>query len=150
MIAQSQSGTGKTATFVLAMLNKVDPSKNYPQVLCLSPTFELTLQTAAVVKKMATFLPEITMRLAVRGEESTYILNHIFSFIYDAFIFEFSVPRGSIIRDHIIIGTPGKIHDWALKFRFFNISDVSMFVLDEADIMIATQGHQDLCIRVQK
>lgn len=32
MIAQSQSGTGKTAAFVLAMLSRVDPSLNYPQV----------------------------------------------------------------------------------------------------------------------
>ncbi len=33
MIAQSQSGTGKTAAFVLAMLSRVDPSKPYPQVI---------------------------------------------------------------------------------------------------------------------
>jgi superfamily II DNA/RNA helicase len=34
MIAQSQSGTGKTAAFVLAMLSRVDPKKEYPQVSC--------------------------------------------------------------------------------------------------------------------
>ena len=45
MIAQSQSGTGKTAAFVLAMLSRVDTSKSYPQILCLSPTYELALQT---------------------------------------------------------------------------------------------------------
>ena len=41
MIAQSQSGTGKTASFVLAMLSRVDSANSYPQVLCLSPTYEL-------------------------------------------------------------------------------------------------------------
>lgn len=40
--------------------------------------------------------------------------------------------------------------DWAIKFRFFDPEKISVFVLDEADIMIATQGHQDQCIRIQK
>ncbi len=44
MIAHSQSGTGKTAAFVLAMLNRADTSKNYPHVVCLSPTFELAIE----------------------------------------------------------------------------------------------------------
>ena len=70
MIAQSQSGTGKTAAFVLAMLSRVDPTKDYPQVLCLSPTYELAVQTGEVAAKMAQFCPEIKMRFAVRGEES--------------------------------------------------------------------------------
>ncbi|KAK6042994.1 hypothetical protein COOONC_19500 [Cooperia oncophora] len=44
IIAQSQSGTGKTATFVLTMLSRVDSSKRYPQCLCLAPTYELAIQ----------------------------------------------------------------------------------------------------------
>lgn len=70
MIAQSQSGTGKTAAFVLAMLSRVDSSKPYPQVLCLSPTYELAVQTGEVASKMSQFCPEINMKYAVRGEES--------------------------------------------------------------------------------
>lgn len=69
MIAQSQSGTGKTAAFVLAMLSRVDASKDYPQVLCLSPTYELAIQTGEVAAKMAQFC-SIKLRFAVRGEES--------------------------------------------------------------------------------
>lgn len=69
MVAQSQSGTGKTAAFVLAMLSRTNPSKNYPHVVCLSPTFELAIQTGEVAKKMAQFCPEIKIRFAVRGEE---------------------------------------------------------------------------------
>uniref|UniRef100_A0A0K2T7Y8 RNA helicase n=1 Tax=Lepeophtheirus salmonis TaxID=72036 RepID=A0A0K2T7Y8_LEPSM len=129
MIAQSQSGTGKTAAFVLAMLSRVDTSLNYPQVLCLSPTYELALQTGEVATKMSQFSPELTVRYAVRGEE---------------------IPRGSKITDHIIIGTPGKTMDWAIKFKFFDIKKVKVFVLDEADVMIAMQGHQDQSIRIQK
>ncbi|KAG8225537.1 hypothetical protein J437_LFUL006076 [Ladona fulva] len=129
MIAQSQSGTGKTAAFVLAMLSRVDPNKNYPQVLCLSPTYELAIQTGEVASKMAQYCPEIKIRLAVRGEE---------------------VSRGTILTDHIIIGTPGKVQDWGMKLRFFDLSKISVFVLDEADVMIATQGHQDQSFRIHK
>lgn len=72
MIAQSQSGTGKTAAFTLAMLSRVDITKNYPQVLCLSPTYELAIQTGEVAAKMAKY-SKITMRYAVRGEQSEQI-----------------------------------------------------------------------------
>jgi len=72
MVAQSQSGTGKTAAFVLAMLSRTNTSKNYPHVVCLSPTFELAIQTGEVAKKMAQFCPEIKIRFAVRGEEGKF------------------------------------------------------------------------------
>lgn len=129
MIAQSQSGTGKTAAFVLAMLSRVDTTKNYPQVLCLSPTYELAIQTGEVAAKMSAFCNEIKLKYAVKGEE---------------------ISRGTKITEHIIIGTPGKVLDWGVKFKFFSLSKISVFVLDEADVMIATQGHQDQCIRIHK
>ena len=58
LIAQSQSGTGKTATFVAAMLSHTDLDKNYPHVICVSPTYELAIQTKEVLEKMAKFLPQ--------------------------------------------------------------------------------------------
>ena len=99
---------------------------NGHQVLCLSPTYELALQIGEVASKMSQFCPDLTMRYAVRGEE---------------------VQRGSRITDNIIIGTPGKVLDWSLKFKFFDLAKITVFVLDEADVMIATQGHQDQSIR---
>jgi ATP-dependent RNA helicase DDX19/DBP5 len=129
MIAQSQSGTGKTAAFVLAMLSRVDLNKNYPQVLCLAPTYELALQIGEVAKKMAQFLPAIKIVFAVRGED---------------------LPRNTKLTNHIIIGTPGKVLDWGIKYKFFDLSKIKVFVLDEADVMIATQGHQDQSFRIHK
>ncbi|XP_032512289.1 DEAD-box helicase Dbp80 [Danaus plexippus] len=129
MIAQSQSGTGKTAAFVLAMLSRVDPTKNYPQVLCLSPTYELAIQTGEVAARMAKFCPEIKMKYAIRGEE---------------------LPKGTKINSHILIGTPGKMLDWGVKFGMFDLNKIKVFVLDEADVMIDRQGHQDQCIRIHK
>ncbi len=89
MIAQSQSGTGKTAAFVLAMLSRTDVSKNYPHVVCLSPTFELAIQTGEVAKKMAKFCPHIKIRYAVRGEESNELF-FFFFFYYKLFIHSIS------------------------------------------------------------
>jgi len=129
MIAQSQSGTGKTAAFVLAMLSRVDTTQRHPQVLCLAPTYELALQIGEVASKMSQFCPDLTIRFAVRGEE---------------------VERGTKIIDNIIIGTPGKVLDWSIKFKFFDLRKITVFVLDEADVMIATQGHQDQSIRIHK
>ena len=72
MIAQSQSGTGKTAAFTLAMLSRVDKNKPYPQALCLSPTYELAIQTGGVLEKMGKYLIEDGLKVAyaVRGEKS--------------------------------------------------------------------------------
>ena len=54
------------------------------------------------------------------------------------------------VKEHILIGTPEKILDWALKFKFFDIKKIKVFVLDAADIMIDTQGHQEQFIRIHK
>ena len=129
LIAQSQSGTGKTAAFVLAILSRVDPSKRYVQVICLSPTFDLAKQTGGVLVQMAKFYPEIKVAYGVRGQK---------------------VQRGQTLDAHIIIGTAGTVLDWSLKKRCFDPKGVNMFVLDEADIMIDTQGQHDQTIRIHK
>ena len=51
---------------------------------------------------------------------------------------------------HIIFGTPGTLLDWILRHRVIDSKKIKMFVVDEADAMIALQGHQDLFIRIQK
>ncbi|KAI6649317.1 ATP-dependent RNA helicase DDX19A-like [Oopsacas minuta] len=126
LIAQSQSGTGKTAAFVLAMLTRVDPSKHYPQVLCLSPTYDLTKQTGEVLLQMGKYLTDVHVIFALKG-------THRFNSKHQ-------------ITEQIMIGTPGTTLDW-IKRRFFDPSLITMFVLDEADVMIATQGHQDQTVR---
>ena len=129
LIAQSQSGTGKTATFALAMLSRVDPTLTYPQALCLAPTMELAMQIYDVVRSMGQFT-SIKIILAVRGS---------------------SVQRGTELKEHIIIGTPGTVLDWSSpRINCFNVAKVNTFVLDEADVMIDQQGHQDFCIRIAK
>ncbi|XP_026470963.1 DEAD-box helicase Dbp80-like [Ctenocephalides felis] len=126
VIAQSQSGTGKTAAFVLAMLSRVDTTMKHPQAICLSPTYELAIQTGKVAAQMSQYCPDISIKYVVRGE----------------------FRRGQKLTNHILIGTPGKLLDWALKFDMFDMNMIKVFVLDEADVMISTQGHHDQCIRL--
>uniref|UniRef100_A0A8C1GFM2 RNA helicase n=1 Tax=Cyprinus carpio TaxID=7962 RepID=A0A8C1GFM2_CYPCA len=129
LIAQSQSGTGKTAAFVLAMLSHVDPSLKWPQCLCISPTYELALQTGKVIEQMGKFYSEVKLAYAVRGHK---------------------MDRGVKIKEQIVIGTPGTVLDWCVKLKLIDPKKIKVFVLDEADVMIATQGHQDQSIRIQR
>ena len=50
----------------------------------------------------------------------------------------------------IVIGTPGTVLDWAMKLKVFDMKKIRVFVLDEADVMIGIQGHQDQSIRLQR
>uniref|UniRef100_A0AAR2LSR3 RNA helicase n=1 Tax=Pygocentrus nattereri TaxID=42514 RepID=A0AAR2LSR3_PYGNA len=129
LIAQSQSGTGKTAAFVLAMLSHVDPSNKWPQCLCVSPTYELALQTGKVIEQMGKFYPEVKLMYAIRGNK---------------------LERGMKLQEQIVIGTPGTVLDWCQKLKFIDPKKIKVFVLDEADVMIATQGHLDQSIRIQR
>lgn len=128
MIAQSQSGTGKTAAFVLTMLGRIDIDKPYPQCLCLSPTYELALQTGKAVEVMGQYLTGLQVAYAVRGNR---------------------VTRNQSIPAQIVIGTPGTVLDWAKK-RALDLKKIKVFVLDEADVMIDTQGFKDQSIILQK
>ncbi|XP_036305510.1 ATP-dependent RNA helicase DDX25 [Pipistrellus kuhlii] len=129
LIAQSQSGTGKTAAFVLAMLSRIDASKPFLQCLCLAPTYELALQTGRVVEQMGKFCVDVRVLYAIRGNP---------------------IPRRADVTQQIIIGTPGTILDWYFKRKLIDLSKICVFVLDEADVMIATQGFSDQSIRIQR
>ena len=61
-----------------------------------------------------------------------------------------STSTGPTGKEQIIVGTPGKIVDWCVKYKFIDLSKLSVFVLDEADVMIATQGHQTQSLRIRK
>lgn len=60
------------------------------------------------------------------------------------------VERGTRLQEQIVIGTPGTVLDWCQKLKFIDPKKIKVFVLDEADVMIATQGHQDQSIRIQR
>nr|XP_019962077.1 PREDICTED: ATP-dependent RNA helicase DDX19A-like [Paralichthys olivaceus] len=129
LIAQSQSGTGKTAAFSLAMLSHVNPANKWTQCLCISPTYELALQIGQVIEQMGKFCPDVQLAYAIRGNR---------------------MERGTKLQQHIVIGTPGTVLDWCTKYKFIDPKKITMFVLDEADVMIATQGHRDQSFRIHR
>ncbi|XP_035204803.1 LOW QUALITY PROTEIN: DEAD-box helicase Dbp80-like [Stegodyphus dumicola] len=129
MIAQAQTGTGKTAAFIIASLSRVNVDEHFPQVLILAPTFELAKQIGDVAQKMAQFCKGIEFRYAVKGE---------------------MLAKNETVTEHILIGTPGKVFDWGRRYHAFDLQKIRVFVLDEADVMISTQGHQDQCIRIHR
>jgi len=54
------------------------------------------------------------------------------------------------VADHILFGTPGTLFGWILRHHVIDPKKIKMFVLDEADVMIALQGHHDQSIRIHK
>ncbi|TRY50072.1 Dbp5p-like eIF4A-1-family RNA SFII helicase [Cryptosporidium tyzzeri] len=112
LIAQAHNGSGKTATFALAMLGKVDTRIIHPQCMCLCPTRELARQNQDVVNELGKFTGITTWLVVAQGDK------------YD-----------KTIGSQIIICTPGKMQDF-LKKRSFPTEFMKLMVIDEADEMI--------------
>ncbi|KAL0953238.1 hypothetical protein HGRIS_004491 [Hohenbuehelia grisea] len=126
MIGQSQSGTGKTAAFVLTMLSRVDFSVNKTQALCLAPSRELARQIMSVVVAMGKFT-------AVQTE----------------YAIKDNLPRNATkVTAHIVVGTPGTMTD-LLRRKVIDSSGIKVFVLDEADNMLDQDGLGDQTLRVK-
>ncbi len=116
-VGQAQTGTGKTAAFVLPLLNKIDSTNKDVQALILTPTRELANQITEEIKKFAKY--EKTKTLAVYGGVST----------------EAQIRGLRKDRPQIVVGTPGRVLD--LIERGVLILDNAKFaILDEADEML--------------
>lgn len=117
MIGQSQSGTGKTAAFVLNVLKRVDLAVSAPQAVVMAPSRELARQILGVVQAMGQFMKDLSIEQAV-SDSST---------------------RGKKFEAQIIVGTSGTLRE-ILKRRQLNPTNVKVLVLDEADSMLAEQN----------
>lgn len=115
-IVQAQTGTGKTLSFALPILELVDPGKPYVQALIVAPTRELALQITTEVRRLAPTIGASV--LPVYGGQDV-----------DAQIRKLKgIP-------HIVIGTPGRMLDH-LRRGTLELHRVSMLILDEADQML--------------
>ena len=118
IIAQAQSGTGKTATFSVALLQKVNEDDKRLQGIILAPTRELATQIFSVITSIGQFT-KIVISL---------------------------VSGGGSVRDcieslkktppHIIVGTPGRICH-LLRDRYLNTRYLRYLIMDEADQMLS-------------
>lgn len=119
LIAQAQSGTGKTATFAIGALQKLNMNVNATQVLVLSPTRELTTQTAKVFTSLGSMIEGLRVKTLFGGS---------------------SIDEGSLFSNknipHIVCGCPGRVYDMMRRNRL-STSNIQLIILDEADEMLS-------------
>jgi ATP-dependent RNA helicase CshB len=119
-IGHSQTGTGKTHSYILPLIEKVKPEEKHVQVVITAPTRELARQIYHEVLKIIKFCPshqQITCRLFIGGTNKRRTVERLTS------------------QPHIVVGTPGRILD-LVKEQALDIHTATSLVVDEADLML--------------
>ena len=131
VLAQAQSGTGKTGTFVIGTIPKIDVSLMKPQILVMVPTRELAQQIAKVVTGIGHYMGDgkgIRVHTATGGPPVHEDIR--------------ALDRGV----HFLVGTPGRIYD-LLNRKAFSTATIRALVLDEADQMLEDRFREQVhCI----
>lgn len=117
VIAQAQSGTGKTATFAISLLQRIDHTKRECQALVLAPTRELASQIQKVVMALGDYL-QIDCHLCIGGMNVRDDIQKLQDGV------------------HVVVGTPGRVFDM-INRGALNTETIKMFILDEADEMLS-------------
>ncbi|KAH6563297.1 hypothetical protein BASA50_002382 [Batrachochytrium salamandrivorans] len=117
VIAQAQSGTGKTATFSISILQNIDENLRECQALVLAPTRELAQQIQKVVIALGDFL-KVECHTCIGGTNVREDMEKLQS------------------GPHVVVGTPGRVFDM-INRGALRTTHMKMFVLDEADEMLS-------------
>ena len=125
IIGQAQTGTGKTASFGIPMLQKVDPKNKHVQAIVLCPTRELAIQSADEIRKLAKFMHGIKVLPIYGGQD---IVKQI---------------RSLKTGVQVLIGTPGRVMDH-MRRHTIKLDDLKIVVLDEADEMLNMGFREDI------
>uniref|UniRef100_A0A5F8G9I6 ATP-dependent RNA helicase n=1 Tax=Monodelphis domestica TaxID=13616 RepID=A0A5F8G9I6_MONDO len=123
VIAPAQSGTGKTATFAISILQQIELDLKATQALVWAPTRELAQQIQKVVMALGDYMG--ASYYACIGGTNVWA----------------EVQKLQMEAPHIIVGTPGRVFDM-LNWRYLSPKYIKMFVLDEADEMLS-HGFKD-------
>ncbi|TRZ37560.1 DEAD/DEAH box helicase [Niallia circulans] len=117
-IGQSQTGTGKTHSYVLPIVQKIVAQESTVQAVITAPTRELATQIHQEILKITKHAPEaITSRLFIGGTDKQRAIEKLKS------------------QPHIVVGTPGRINDLVKEQALF-VHTSSMLIVDEADLML--------------
>lgn len=120
VIAQSQSGTGKTGAFTIGSLSIINPEEKNPQILVLATTRDLATQICTVFTNISKYMG-ISVQLCIGGTKVKTNSN--------------KDPYKNIRTSHVLIGTPGRIHEY-ITLKAFDPQKLKIFVLDEADALL--------------
>ena len=127
IIAQAQSGTGKTGAFTVGTLQIIDHTLEKTQAIILAPTHELAEQINSVVNKLGYYL-KVKTSLLVGG---TSVDNN---------------KKELTENPHIIVGTPGRIHDM-IRRKYLKVNNINILIVDEADEMLSA-GFKDQMYKI--
>lgn len=125
MIGQARTGTGKTASFGIPMLQRINPKDKNLQAIVLCPTRELAIQSANEIRKLAKLLHGIKVLPIYGGQEISKQIRSL---------------KGGV---QIVIGTPGRVMDH-LRRHTLKPQTVDIVVLDEADEMLNMGFREDI------
>ncbi|WP_100398319.1 DEAD/DEAH box helicase [Bacillus sp. FJAT-44742] len=119
VIGQSQTGSGKTLSFLLPLVSEIDTKHNYTQAVITAPTRELAGQLYDELLKLLGEDKEekISSRLVVGGTDRLRTMNKLKN------------------QPHIVVGTPGRLHDM-VKSQALDVHKTKFYVVDEADQML--------------
>ena len=129
LIAQAQSGTGKTATFTIAALEKVDSQVKAVQALVIAHTRELATQISSVVSRIGDRM-NIKVCTCIGGKSVRENIQELEQ------------------KPHIVVGTPGRVKDMISR-KHLDTSKIKFFCIDEADEMLSF-GFKDQIYEVFK
>lgn len=132
VIAQAQSGSGKTGTFSISTLQLIDTSQDYTQAIILAPTHELAYQIHKVITQIGSFIDNLQVKTLIGGTSVQEDIKQI----------EKNTP-------HIIVGTIGRTLDM-IKKRIIFLDRLSLFVLDEADELLSGTFKENIQTIVQQ
>lgn len=119
IIAQAQSGTGKTASFTIGTLSHINTELNYIQAIVLAPTRELAIQITNVFEAISCMMTNIRIKTIIGGTSVLKDLDDI----------RFNQP-------HVIVGCPGRVYDM-IQRRYIDVTKIKILVIDEADEMLS-------------
>ena len=119
IIAQAQSGSGKTGAFSISTLQCIDIDKRCTQALIIAPTHELAKQISIVINNLGSMMNGLVIKTIIGGT----------SIKDEAIDLKKNPP-------HIIVGCAGRIYDM-INRRHIKTSNIKLFVLDEADEMLS-------------
>lgn len=122
VIAQAQSGTGKTGTFAISLLQTIDFENKTPQGLIILPTRELAIQVTNVINSIGSYC-NINVHTCIGGQNVRSD--------------EEKLRQGV----HIVVGTPGRIYHM-IKDRIIGLNNMKLLIIDEADAMLE-KGFKD-------
>jgi translation initiation factor 4A len=119
VIAQAQSGTGKTGTFTISSLQRIDITEKNTQVMILAPTHELVKQIAFVVENIGSAMDGLVVKTLVGGTSVNEDIKQL----------KENVP-------HVVVGSTGRVNDM-IRRRHLQTNHIKLFILDEADEMLS-------------